>query len=76
MSVETVRADIAAAVERIRLEGAVPTMRLALMTYWIKVCFGERVYGLTPNDKQARAAEEKRVEWLLTEIFPEEIAND
>ena len=75
MSVEPVRADIAAAVERIRLEGAVPTMRLALMTYW-QVYFGERVYGLTPNDKQARAAEEKRVEWLLTEIFPEEIAND
>jgi hypothetical protein len=75
MSVETVRADIAAAVERIRLEGAVPTMRMALMTYW-QACFGERVYGLTPNDKQARAAEEKRVAWLLTEIFPEEDTND
>jgi hypothetical protein len=45
------------------------------MTYW-QVCFGERVYGLTPTDKQARAAEEKRVAWLLTEIFPEEAIDE
>ena len=65
MSVETVRADIAAAVERIRLEGAVPTMRLALQTYR-EAYFSEPVYGLTPNDKRAMAAELERIEWLLT----------
>lgn len=75
MSVETVRADIAAAMERIRLEGAVPTMRMALMTYRAAY-FVTPTYGLTPNDKRAMDIESKRVDWLLTEIFPEEITND
>ena len=71
MSVEAVRADINAAIERIRLEGAVPTMRLALQTYR-EAYFGTPIYGLTPNDKRAMDAELKRVDWLLTEVFPED----
>lgn len=73
MSVEAVRADINAAIERIRLEGAVPTMRMALLTYR-EVYFSGPVYGLTPSDKQARALELKRVDWLLNDVFPAEDA--
>lgn len=73
MSVEAVRADINAAIERIRLEGAVPTMRMALLTYR-EAYFSGPVYGLTPNDKQAMALELKRVDWLLNDVFPAEDA--
>jgi hypothetical protein len=75
MSVETVRADIAAAVERIRLEGAVPTMRNALMV-WTQYLQETQQSGLSAADKKDYAAEHKRVQWLLTEIFPEEVPND
>lgn len=74
MSVETVQARIAAGIERIRLEGAVPTMRLALQTYR-EVYFGTPIYGLSHNDKRAMELELKRVDWLLTEIFPEEVVD-
>ena len=73
-SVETVQAQITAGIERIRLEGAVPTMRLALQTYRAAY-FGTPTYGLTPNDKRAMELELKRVDWLLTEIFPEEVSD-
>ena len=72
MSLETVQAQISAGIERIRLEGAVPTMRLALQTYR-EVYFGTPIYGLTPSDKRAMDIELQRVDWLLTEIFPEEV---
>jgi hypothetical protein len=75
MSVETVRADIAAAVERIRLEGAVPTMRNALMV-WTQYLQETQQSGLSAADKKDYADEHKRVQWLLTEIFPEEDTND
>ena len=74
MSLETVRAQISAGIERIRLEGAVPTMRLALQTYR-GVYFGTPTYGLTPADKRAMDIELQRVDWLLTEIFPEEVSD-
>lgn len=73
MSVETVRDQIDAAVRSIKLKGAVPTMRLALQTYR-EAYFSEPVYGLTPNDKRAYAAELERIDWLLTEVLAEEEA--
>ena len=76
MSVEEVRAQIDAAVRSIRLQGAVPTMRLALQTYREATFAGSRLYGLSPNDKRAYEAELKRVDWLLTEVFPEEEVRD
>jgi hypothetical protein len=75
MSAEDVRAQIDAAVHGIRLQGAVPTMRLALQTYR-EAYFGTPLYGLTPNDKRAYEAELKRVDWLLTEVFPEQEVSD
>ena len=75
MSAEEVRAQIDAGIRSIRLQGAVPTMRLALQTYR-EAYFATPLYGLSPNDKRAYEAELKRVDWLLTEVFPEEEVSD
>jgi len=75
MSVESVRADIAEAVRRIRLEGCIPTMRNALMV-WTQYLLETQQSGLSAADKQDYADEHRRVQWLLTEVFPEEEVSD
>jgi hypothetical protein len=70
MSVESVRADIMDAVNRIKLEGCLPTMRSALLV-WQQYLTETQPSGLSAADKEDYAAEHKRVQWLLTEVFPE-----
>jgi hypothetical protein len=69
MSSESVRADINAAIQRIRLEGCVPTMRSALLL-WQQYLVETQPNGLSASDKESYAAEHKRVQFLLTEVFP------
>jgi len=69
MSVESVRADINAAIQRIRLEGCVPTMRSALLL-WQQYLVETQPNGLSTNDRNEYAQEHKRVTFLLSEIFP------
>jgi hypothetical protein len=69
MSVESVRADINAAIQRIRLEGYVPTMRSALLL-WQQYLVETQPNGLSTNDRNEYAQEHKRVTFLLSEIFP------
>jgi hypothetical protein len=69
MSVEPVRADINAAIQRIRLEGCVPTMRSALLL-WQQYLVETQPNGLSANDRTEYAQEHKRVTFLLSEIFP------
>jgi hypothetical protein len=69
MSVESVRADINAAIQRLRLEGCVPTMRSALLL-WQQYLVETQPNGLSTNDRNEYAQEHKRVTFLLSEIFP------
>jgi hypothetical protein len=69
MSVESVRADINAAIQRIRVEGCVPTMRSALLV-WQQYLVETQPNGLSTNDTNEYAQEHKRVTFLLSEIFP------
>ena len=71
MSVDAVRADINAAIQRIRLEGCAFTMRSALL-FWKQYLAETQPYGLSLQDKQDYASEHKRIDWLLSEIFPDE----
>lgn len=70
MSIESVRADISAAVERIRLESAVPTMRNALLC-WQDYLAQTKPNGLSADDEKGYRLEFEQIKWLLTEVFPE-----
>lgn len=70
MSVESVRADINAAIERIRLEAAVPTMRTALLC-WRDYLTETKPNGLSADDEKGYRIEFERIDWLLTDVFPE-----
>lgn len=69
MSAESVRADINAAIQRLRLEGCVPTMRSALLL-WQQYLVETQPNGLSAHDRNEYAQEHTRVTFLLSEIFP------
>ena len=75
MSVEAAREEIHNAITRLRLEGCVPTMRNALML-WRDYLHETELSGLSAADKRSYAAEYKRINWLLSDIFPDEAANE
>lgn len=68
------RAAIMDAVNRIKLKGCLPTMRSALLV-WQQYPTETQPSGLSAADKNDYAAEHKRVQWLLTEVFPEEVSD-
>jgi hypothetical protein len=73
--VEEVRAHISEMVKAIRFNGCVPTLRAALCCYkeWLTET---QPNGLSVADKQGYADEYKRLDFLLCEVFPEEVASD
>jgi hypothetical protein len=75
MSVEAAREEIHNAITRLRLKGCVPTMRNALML-WRDYLQDTQPSGLSTSDKEGYAAEYKRIDWLLSDIFPDEVANE
>lgn len=75
MSVESVRADIQDAVMRLKLEGCVPTMTSALMC-WREYLRANKLSGLSRSDEDEYRREFQRIEFLLTEVFPQEESDD
>lgn len=74
MNVAEVRADISDMVRAIRINGCVPTMRSALLL-WQQHLTDTKLSGLSAADQQSYSAEQERVEFLLTKVFPE-VTND
>ena len=73
--VAEVRADISEMLRAIRINGCVPVMREALL-WWRERLIAHQESGLSAVDKQAYEVLYRQLDFLLTDVFPQEEVSD